>query len=236
MARILLISALVHVALVVVLPVVPRWERREPTGYEVYSVELVELPSSPAPVVEQEAAEPEPVPVKEEPAAVEEEPRIPEEPVRRPRRPAVSPPKRPEKSLEERINERLKAQDQSRTSEQETRSPPPEQAAPVAQTSVRVSRFPYSWYLSVMQGKVSSNWKQPSARLLAEDSLTAVVSFRIRRDGSIEAVTVRRSSGRSTVDQSAAKAVRDSAPFPPLPNDYLENVLDVSIEFTMTSE
>ena len=49
-------------------------------------------------------------------------------------------------------------------------------------------------------------------------------------------MTVRKSSGRSTVDQSAAKAIRDSAPFPPLPDDYRDSFLDVTIDFTITPE
>jgi protein TonB len=101
---------------------------------------------------------------------------------------------------------------------------------------VTASRFPYGWYLSVIQGKVSSNWDQPSARLLAEDSLTASVSFTIRRDGSVHGIQVSRSSGRSTVDQSAARAVRDSAPFPPLPDDYMRDTLEVTIDFTIVRE
>ncbi|MFH1502554.1 MAG: TonB family protein, partial [Candidatus Eisenbacteria bacterium] len=87
-----------------------------------------------------------------------------------------------------------------------------------------------------VQGKVSSNWSQPSARLIVEDSLTVSVSFVIRRDGSVGDVRIARSSGRSTVDQSAAKAVRESIPFPPLPDDYLQERLDVTIDFTIVRE
>jgi outer membrane biosynthesis protein TonB len=38
------------------------------------------------------------------------------------------------------------------------------------------------------------------------------------------------------LDQSAAKAVRDSEPFPPLPDDYRENSLQVTIDFTIVRE
>jgi len=238
MTRILVISAIVHVALVALLPIVPRFDRTDVIGYEVYTVDLVELPretpAPPAPAAQDPEPEPDPV-VEERPAAEEEPARIPEEPVRRPKRPAVKPPTRPEKTLQQRIDERLRARDESRVERERSEEPVADASPPVAQTAVRVSGFPYAWYLSVIQGKVGSNWRQPSARLLADDSLTALVSFRIRRDGTIEAVTVRRSSGRSTVDQSAVKAVRDSAPFPPLPNDYLENHLDVTIEFSVTA-
>jgi len=204
-------------------------------------VELVEL-SAPAQAAEtQPADEPEPAQeeVEEEPVQeeVEEEPAIPDEPTTPKRAVLTPPPSRPKKTLEERLSERLDAQDQSRPV-QEQRDVPREQPAPAQTSTARVtaSRFPYGWYLSVIQGKVSSNWDQPSARLLAEDSLTASVSFTIRRDGSVHGIQVSRSSGRSTVDQSAARAVRDSAPFPPLPDDYMRDTLEVTIDFTIVRE
>jgi len=52
----------------------------------------------------------------------------------------------------------------------------------------------------------------------------------------VSAVTVRKSSGRAAIDQSAARAVRSAAPFPPLPNDYREDSLDVTIDFTVERE
>lgn len=234
MGRVLAISAIVHVALLVVVPLVPGLARDYDLGLDVYAVELVDIPAEvTAPAEpEQEAA---PEPVEPEPV-VEEEAEIPEEPPPKPRRVAVKPPPaRSEPTLADRLAERMREQDASRPQSEREETP----VTPPAQTSratVAASRFPYGWYLSVVQGKVSSNWDQPSARLIGEDALTVVVSFRIRRNGSVEAIAVRRSSGRSTVDQSAAKAVSESAPFPPLPDDYLEDRLDVTIDFTITRD
>lgn len=229
-----------HAVVLVVMPLIPGLSRDYDLGLDVYAVELVAAPAEPV-VVQQTAPEPEPVqeaavaePKVEEEA---EEAEIPEEPSSRPKRLVVKPPPaQPEQTLAERLADRMKEQDANRPPERSTREP---QASPPAQTSratVAASRFPYSWYLSVVQGKVSSNWDQPSARLIGEDALTVVVSFRIRRDGSVEAIAVRRSSGRSTVDQSAARAISQSAPFPPLPDDYLDDRLDVTIDFTITRQ
>jgi len=233
MTRVLIISAIVHVVLVVLLPFVPRLSRQPEPAYEVYAVELVDvIETPPAPAVEQ-TVEPAPEAAPQEEPVVEDEPEIPQEPAPRARRIVTTPPPRQERSLAERLAERL----ESDTEPQATEAAPaetPAQQQPTASTTVTASRFPYAWYLSIVQGKVKSNWRQPSSVLFGERRLQAVVSFRINRDGSVGPVTVRRSSGRATLDQSAAKAVQASTPFPPLPDDYRENHLDVTIDFAVT--
>ncbi len=241
MNRFLLISASAHVVLILILPFVPGLFADEEMGLDVYSVQLVDIQSRPVrvetpepePAVEEaveEAVETPPEPVEE---VVEE--RIPEEPAPQQRRVAVKrQPVEERESLADRLADRLRSQDEERP-ESEPERPQPEQTASASAT-VTASRFPYAWYLSIIQGKVSSNWKQPSSRLITQDQLSTQVSFRIRRDGATELVTVRRSSGLPNVDQSAVKAVRSSTPFPPLPDDYQEDHLDVTIDFTVKQE
>jgi periplasmic protein TonB len=239
MGRILAISALAHAVLLVLLPLLPRLGSSYEQGLEVYEVELVQLESQPVRTVEEPAPEPVEEPVVAPPAEEEtEEPSIPDEPTPKPKRVVLKPPARkPDRSLEERLEERMTAEDQRRPEPtRQSETPRQQPAAQSGRARVTASRFPYGWYLQVIQGKVSSNWDQPSARLLAEDSLTSSVSFVIRRDGSVHGITVSRSSGRSTVDQSAAKAVRESAPFPPLPDDYMQSTLEVTIDFTIVRE
>jgi TonB family protein len=240
LGRLLAISAAVHVVLLIAVPLIPGLSRDYDLGLDVYAVELVDIPAE-APAVVPVPSEPEPVEeaVISEPAPeeVEEEAEIPEDPPPRPKRVVIKPPPaEPERTLADRLADRLKEQDASRPAEQPRAESTQRAPAQTSRATVAASRFPYGWYLSIVQGKVSSNWDQPSARLIGEDALTVVVSFRIRRDGSAEAISVRRSSGRSTVDRSASKAVSESVPFPPLPDDYLEDRLDVTIDFTITRD
>lgn len=213
---------------------------------EVYAVELLDLTASAAPVPAPAQETPEPAVEPERPRPKAEEPPeevISEQPRKAPVKTVVKPPPRPEKSLTDRLNDRLKAEDERRASEPEPAAERPRAESarsPAAEapgrTSISVSRFPYAWYISIIQGKVSSNWKQPSDRLVSEEELSVRISFRISRNGSVDAVTVRKSSGRTTIDQSAAKAVRAAAPFPPLPDDYRDDRLDVTIDFTVERE
>jgi protein TonB len=231
-------SALIHLILVAVFAIVPKIGLEQHEALTVYSVELVQVEEEVAPVQEPAPEEPEVVeePVEEEPVeeAKEEEP-IPEEPRPRPRKVVPKQPPKPAKSLADRIAERMAGEDAKREPakvREETRKAP----QPASSTTVTAARFPYSWYLSIIQGKVGNNWRRPSGLLVVERSVSAVVSFRIARDGSVQSVSVKRSSGRPTVDQSAVKAVRTSAPFPALPSDYLGSHLDVNIEFTLADD
>jgi protein TonB len=230
MTRLLVISAILHVVVLILVPLVPGLRPHYDFEPQAYAVELVELPSEePAEEASVEPPPPEP-PKVEEP---EPEESIPEDPKPTRRKPKLPTPK-PEKSLEEKIAERMNRQERTRPPEQPKATPAP--TAPAATTTIKASQVTPSWYLSVIHGKVSSNWDQPSARLVTEERLTVVVSFRIRQDGSVSGITVRRSSGRSTVDQSATKAVRDSTPFPPLGGVIPGDHLDVTIDFIMTRE
>jgi protein TonB len=232
MTRLLIISAILHVLVLVLVPLIPGI--RQPYDFEpqAYAVELVELPRE-APAEEATVEPPPPEPPRVEEPEPEES--IPETPTPKPKRTKPKlPPSKPEKSLEEKIAERLNQQERTRPPEEPKTTPAP--TAPATTTTIKASQVTPSWYLSVIHGKVSSNWDQPSARLVTEERLTVVVSFRIRQDGSVSGITVRRSSGRSTVDQSATKAVRDSTPFPPLGGVIPGDHLDVTIDFIMTRE
>jgi len=234
MRRLFIISASIHVVLFALLPILPGLGVRQPLAMEVYAVELVDLPKEAAPVeevVEETVPEPEPAPVEPPP---EPDP-IPERPVKRPVREVVAPPpKRVEKSLEEKIADRLKAQDENRPEQKPREETPKPRTTPSSSTKITAGKVVADYYLTMLQGKITRNWKQPSARFTGGDSPTARVSFTVLSSGSITNLRITRSSDWSTIDQSAVQAVRASAPFAELPSTYLGDRLDVTIDFTIT--
>jgi len=235
MKRVLVISAAVHLAVLALMPILPNLGSRQPLAMEVYAVELVDLPQEAPPeeVVEEVAPEPEPEPTS--PPPVEEESPIPEDPVKRPVRNVIPPPPaRDERSLEERIADRLKEKDASRPAEEpeEPREEAPK--PPSGSTKITAGTVVADYYLTMLQGKITRNWKQPSARFTGGESPTARVSFTVLKSGDITALRVSRSSNWSTIDQSAVQAVRASAPFAELPSTYMGDRLDVTIDFTVT--
>jgi protein TonB len=230
--KVIVISAAVHLVFLVLLPLLPNLGPRQPLALEVYAVELVDVPNV-EPVVEPPPEEPEEQvsePVSEPPP---EESPIPEDPTpqRIVRKAVPPPPPRESKTLEERLAERLKDVTPPRARDEEPRDEP-EPRQPTGSTKITAGKVA-DYYLTMLQGKITRNWKQPSVRFAGGGALTVRVTFRVMRSGEVTALAIARSSGWSTVDQSAVQAVRASTPFAELPSSYTGGHLDVTIDFTV---
>lgn len=93
------------------------------------------------------------------------------------------------------------------------------------------SGFPYNYYLQVIMDRVSVNWFTGLVDPGVAGSFQAVVYFKIHRNGQVSELKVETSSGLQSLDLSALRAVQNSAPFPPLPNDYDDQYLVIHLIF-----
>jgi periplasmic protein TonB len=89
------------------------------------------------------------------------------------------------------------------------------------------SRYP--WYVDAVRRRISANWLQSSVDPAIRFAPRVVVQFQILRDGSAANIQITHSSGNSSVDTSAIRAVRDSSPLERLPTDYSGGF--VAVEF-----
>ncbi len=100
----------------------------------------------------------------------------------------------------------------------------PAQEGPVGVTAIE-GDFPYTIYLERMKTLIGTHW------LRAQGGTGAVVSFVIERDGTIRDVALDASSGNSTFDRNAQRAILESSPLPPLPFAYGGTDLRVHLTF-----
>ncbi len=94
---------------------------------------------------------------------------------------------------------------------------------PVSQISIG-KVFPYQWYLDNIRMQVERNWK-PS---INDKSLEVILQFSIFANGKISTVKISKSSGNSSLDNLAVRAVKLAAPFGKIPAGWGDNRLDLS--------
>jgi TonB family protein len=74
----------------------------------------------------------------------------------------------------------------------------------------------YNWYINYVRDRVQKYWNPPTEN----KNITVVVSFTIYSDGTISEPKITKSSGNSTLDNLALRAVKLAAPFNKLPTGF----------------
>jgi TonB family protein len=254
------LSVLTHLLFAVTIVVfATRWSAREPKTYVVNLVPAVaavgspqgrtalppraeELPPRPAP-------KPSELPERERPRPAPSAP--PELPSRAPSLPDRALPERampPRAPGTPRPSEKELPQVASATppAPSPTVAPPSPVAANVPEASqgqrtgspqgnapvtINASDFPFAWYLRIVENKITAGWNQwvlPGRQPIAV--------FTIERDGRVSGVTIDKSSGNSSYDQKAVRAINDAAPFPPLPPEWTKPGLTIKIGFAYSQD
>jgi TonB family protein len=81
------------------------------------------------------------------------------------------------------------------------------------------------WYKASILSKIERNWRPP----FENPDIFVKVTFTIFLNGGISEVRLVRSSGNGSVDNTALRAVKLSAPFGKLPPNYSGNSLEVNL-------
>jgi TonB family protein len=95
----------------------------------------------------------------------------------------------------------------------------------------------YGWYIEAVKNRIYSNWQQWTIDAAARTSRTmhCAVSFTINRDGSLKDWHISESSGNSSYDNSALRAVMSSNPVTKLPGDYTGSYVVATLDFNPPS-
>jgi len=101
-------------------------------------------------------------------------------------------------------------------------------------SQIGLSAFPHTWYLQTLHARISNNWYTSRISTGISGEYFTTISFKIYPDGHISEPKILESSDIRSLDLSAIRAVRSSAPFPPLPNEYKEEYLLIRLIFEHT--
>ena len=88
-------------------------------------------------------------------------------------------------------------------------------------------------YSARIQQLVTQHWRTGDVDASIRTAPQVIVSFEIRRDGSIGAPKVVQTSGIATLDFSARRAILEAGPFPPLPQAFPGNTAPFEIVFEL---
>ena len=95
----------------------------------------------------------------------------------------------------------------------------------------------YGWYIEGVKNRIYGNWQQWTIDAAARGSRTmhCAVTFTINRDGSLKDAHISESSGNSSYDNSALRAVLSSSPVTKLPADYSGGYVVATLDFNPPS-
>jgi protein TonB len=85
--------------------------------------------------------------------------------------------------------------------------------------------FTYGYYVEQMLALIRAQWVRPPLG----GGIEAVLHFSIARDGRIADVRIVQSSGYSSFDLAALRALQSASPLPPLPQSYRQPSLGVTL-------
>jgi len=94
-----------------------------------------------------------------------------------------------------------------------------------------VAGFPFQFYLQMISDKITANWFQSLVDPGVGGQLQTQVYFRIYKNGQISDIKIDVSSGIEAFDLSAKRAIQSSVPFPALPNEYDGQYLGITLIF-----
>jgi TonB family protein len=98
-------------------------------------------------------------------------------------------------------------------------------------SQIGLSNFPFTYYLQIIIDRVSNNWFTSLVSPGITGGFQATVHFMIYKNGQISEPEIKESSGIRSLDLSALRAIKSSAPFPPLPRAYEDEYLGIYLIF-----
>lgn len=91
--------------------------------------------------------------------------------------------------------------------------------------------FKYYGYMRRLREKVEGIWQYPSDAAMRGLYGDLYISFTIKKNGSLGSVELVRTSGYRSLDEAAIKALKEAAPYWPLPEEWKEEALTIKGHF-----
>jgi len=203
---------------------------------EVIQVSLLSAPPASSAPAESTPVPPEPVAVTTPPPVEEEEEDIP---VGKPETedkaeitPEEKPPEeeKPPPPKENVVQQQQQAATEGSGDDESAviHSPATAGSSPFAGATINNASFDYPYWFTQAFNKVRSHWRNPVS---SDAPLICTIYFEVIKSGRVIVARVEQSSGVPIFDEACLQAVNQSAPFPPLPRQFADEVIGITLPF-----
>ena len=174
-------------------------------------------------------------PIPEPPKAVKAQPKV--EPIKTPdtkpaskATPIDKAKKPPEKPKAQSTTEATETGDQNKPGAPEGKvSVDAPSGSSLSGMGVDNASFNYPYWFTLAYNKLCQNFRIP---IVIDGSVSCDVYFQVIKSGRVIEQKVVTSSGIPQFDEACLAAVERSAPFPPLPRDFLDEIIGIYVTFT----
>ncbi|MFQ6007688.1 MAG: energy transducer TonB [Candidatus Zixiibacteriota bacterium] len=219
MTREILMSFLLHLAVVAATLISPPFDIRKGKSYdEVIQVSLTTLPQI-APEKPEPVAIPEFLPEEPPEIPIDEPSTAKEVPIEKPKK-KKEPKPRPKKTKPPSLEGKKKEIDSPVTSSEGS----PFHGATIESESA----FEYPYWFTQAFNKIAGNWRNP---VVYDGTLVCAIYFQVIRSGRVVELRVEKSSGIPAFDKACLLAIERSEPFPPLPREFRDEIIGITVPF-----
>jgi protein TonB len=88
--------------------------------------------------------------------------------------------------------------------------------------------FNYPYWFQQSFNKIARNFRMPFAY---DGTIVCAVYFQVIKSGRVIDIEIRESSGIPRFDEACKAAVERSAPFPPLPSEFRDEIIGITLPF-----
>ncbi|MFH1374564.1 MAG: TonB family protein [bacterium] len=104
--------------------------------------------------------------------------------------------------------------------------------SPFQGATIDNASFDYPYWFTQAFNKIAGNWRNPVG---SDATLVCVVYFQVIRSGRLIELRVETSSGFGAFDDACLQAVQSSSPFPPLPREFRDEIIGITLPFKYAS-
>ena len=130
------------------------------------------------------------------------------------------------KKVQQTENQNNESTGSSTGTENEIETTNTDTGSPFAGATVDNASFDYPYWFVQAFNKINFNFKKT---VPLDGSVICVVYFQVIKSGRVIDVKIKQSSGIDAVDRDCIAAIERSAPFPPLPSEFRDEIIGITV-------